>query len=111
MTITMTPQQVPLRTDPQGTLRVGRTRVSLDIVLTAFQAGASPEEIVHQLPVLDLGDVYAVIAFYLHNQAAVEAYLVAEQQAAAAIRQEIEARQQPDPLRARLLALRAARGQ
>src|SRR5262245_36124841 len=107
MTLAITTRPVPLRVDASGVARVGNTRISLDIVVAAFQAGASPEEIVHRLQTLDLGDVYAVIAFYLHNQSAVDAYMAEQQREADAIRKEIEARQHPDPLRARLLALRA----
>ena len=111
MTLAITAQPVPLRADAQGTIRVGQTRVSLDLVVVAFQQGASAEEIVQAWPTLDLGDVYAVLAFYLHNQAAVDAYLTEQQREAEAIRQEITARQHPDPLRARLLALRGQQSQ
>src|SRR5438046_2211471 len=111
MTLTITAQPPPLRTDARGTIRVANTRVSLDVVITAFLAGASDEEIAHRFHTLDLGDVYAAIAFYLHNQADVDAYLAEQQREADAIRQEIEARQHPDALRARLLELRAQRQQ
>jgi uncharacterized protein (DUF433 family) len=107
MTLAITAQPVPLRADAQGTIRGGQTRVSLDIVVAAFQQGASAEEIVQAWPTLDLGDVYGVLAFYLLKQAAVDSYLTEQQRDAEAIRQEITVRQHPDPLRARLLALRS----
>ncbi len=69
MTLTVPTQTLPLQTDAAGTLRVGATRVSLDVVLAAFNAGINPEEIVQRFPTLDLGDVYAIIGYYLHNQA------------------------------------------
>ena len=97
---------VPLRADASGTLRVGETRVSLDVVVAAFRAGASPEEITAEFPTLRLADVYTVLAFYLAHPAEVDAYLDAEQREASAIRRVVEARQHPDPLRARLLARR-----
>jgi hypothetical protein len=34
---------VPLREDPPGVFRVGRSRVLLELVLRAFKAGATPE--------------------------------------------------------------------
>ena len=111
MTLAITAQPVPLHADVHGTIRVGQTRVSLDLVVAAFQQGASAEEIVQAWPTLDLGDVYAVPAFYLHHQAAVDAYLTEQHQDAEAMRQEIMARRHPDPLRARLLALRGQQGQ
>src|SRR5205085_11163903 len=107
MTLTITALPVPLQTDAYGTVRVGDTRVSLEIVITAFQEGASPEEIVQQLPTLDLGDVYAVLAFYLHNQAAVDTYLQEQREATEKVLQELDARWSASPLRARLLKQRA----
>jgi uncharacterized protein (DUF433 family) len=104
--LVITDQPIPLRADTKGTIRIGQTRVSLDLVVAAFQQGASAEEIVQAWPTLDLGDVYAVLAFYLHNQAAADSYLLEQQQEAEAIHQQITTRQHPDPLRARLLALR-----
>src|SRR5690348_8395081 len=109
MTLTITAQPVPLRADKHGTIRVGNTRVSLEIVIAAFQDGASPEEIVQELPTLDLGDVYAVLAFYLHNQAAVDAYLQDQREATERVLEELDTRWKTDPLRARLLKYRAER--
>lgn len=45
LTITVVPVEVPLAADARGVLRVGDTRVSLDIVVNCFAAGQSPEEI------------------------------------------------------------------
>jgi uncharacterized protein (DUF433 family) len=104
--LVITDQPIPLRADTKGLIRIGQTRVNLDLVVAAFQQGASAEEIVQAWPTLDLGDVYAVLAFYLHNQAAADSYLLEQQQEAEAIHQQITTRQHPDPLRARLLALR-----
>ncbi len=110
MTLTITDLPVPLRSDAGGVLRVGNTRVGLDLVIAAFRDGAGAEEIVQQWPTLDLADVCAVISFYLYNQADVDAYLAAHQRAAEEIRASIEATQRPDPLRARLRDLRARSG-
>ena len=41
---------VPLVADAYGTLRVGATRVTLDVVVAAFEQGATPEEIVQDFP-------------------------------------------------------------
>lgn len=45
MTAPLTAFELPLRLDAQGTIRVGRSRVTLDIVIAAYQRGASPESI------------------------------------------------------------------
>jgi uncharacterized protein (DUF433 family) len=75
---------LPLETDPLpirvdqasgGALRVGPTRVTLQVVLTSFLQGSSPEEIVRQFPTLQLPDVYTVIGHYLRHRAEFDAYL------------------------------------
>ena len=78
MTLTIEAQPLPLRVEENGTVRIGRTRVTLDLLIEALESGDSPEEIVHHIPTLDLGDVYAVLAFYLHHRAEVAAYLAAQ---------------------------------
>ncbi len=57
------------------TLRVGKTRITLDTVVQAFNDGASPEEIVARFPSLTLGEAYAVIALYLEHRTDVDAYI------------------------------------
>ena len=59
-----------------GVWRVSGSRVSIDSVLNAFNAGATPEEIIWQFDTLELKDVYAVINFYLHNRERVDKYLL-----------------------------------
>jgi len=54
---------------------VAGTRVSLDSVVYAFLRGAAPEGIAQSYPVLSLEEVYGAIAFYLANQAEIDAML------------------------------------
>ena len=92
MTIqTIEPIPVPLRQDATGALRVGESRVLLEMVIHAFQAGATPEAIVQSYDTLALPDVYAVLAFYLIHQEDVHAYLARRDAEADALRREIEA--------------------
>ena len=65
MVLVVSADPVPLRTNGDGVVRVGSTRIPLDTVVTVFDLGASPEEIVQQFSALDLADVYAVIGYYL----------------------------------------------
>jgi uncharacterized protein (DUF433 family) len=51
----------PLNEDASGALRVGSSRVLLEIVVRAFQDGATPETIVQRYSTLELADVYAVL--------------------------------------------------
>lgn len=65
----------PLREDEAGAIRVGDSRVLLELVIRAFQDGASAESIVQRYSTLSLSDVYTTIGYYLRHQQAVEAYL------------------------------------
>jgi uncharacterized protein (DUF433 family) len=102
-------QAPPLRTDERGVVRVGDTRVTLESVLSAFQNGCGPEEIVLKYPSLRLADVYAVIAHALAHPEAVKAYLKSRDSASEAARADAERRFPPDGVRARLLSRRSAR--
>jgi uncharacterized protein (DUF433 family) len=106
MSLSFDDLSVPLQTDSQGVVRVGKTRVTLDTVIGAFRRGATPEEIVQDYSSLRLADIYTVIAFYLQNQPAVESYLHEQQQQGEAIQRQMEARFDPTGIRERLLARR-----
>jgi uncharacterized protein (DUF433 family) len=109
MNLVIQPPPVPLETKEGGVVRIAGTRVTLDTVVGAFSDGASAEEIVHQYPSLSLEDVYAVINYYLHNRASVDAYLSEYRQQGEKIRQEVETRFNPIGIRERLLARRSKR--
>ena len=80
----------PLREDSSGALRVGESRVLLELVIHAFEDGATPEVIVQRYSTLALPDVYAVIAYYLRHQSEVEAYMMQRKAATGETRQKIE---------------------
>jgi uncharacterized protein (DUF433 family) len=62
-------------------LYVAGTRVSLASVVHHFHLGASPETLFQKFPALgSLGAVYGAIAFYLDNQAMVDASLADQQE-------------------------------
>lgn len=58
----------PYVEESDGALRIAGTRVGLDSVVTHFQEGRSPEELVHSFPTVTLAQVYGTIAYYLENQ-------------------------------------------
>lgn len=101
-----TVERVPIQTDADGVVRVAGTRVTLDTLVAAFDAGATAEEIAQQYPSVALADVYSVITYYLRHQSDVYAYLQKRQQQAATVRQENERRFPPSGVRERLLARR-----
>jgi len=99
---------IPLRLDDQGGIRVGDTRILLELVIDAYREGATPETIVRWFDSLQLGDVYAVISYYLKHKDEVEDYLRRREDLAAEVRRTIEAGQPSRPdFRAELLARRA----
>ncbi|MDQ2808849.1 MAG: DUF433 domain-containing protein [Chloroflexota bacterium] len=109
MNLTITPEKVPLRTNADGTVLVGQTRVPLETVVHGYQQYQSPEAIVQSYSSLSLAEVYLVIAYYLQHEAEVDAYLAEQDHQAAAIRREIEAQPGYAGLRDRLLARQAER--
>ena len=68
-------EAIPLAKDSHGVYRVGGTRVTLDLVVRAFNRGATAEEIVQKFPSLELADVYQVIGYYLKNRGELGEYL------------------------------------
>jgi uncharacterized protein (DUF433 family) len=108
MSLSLQTKPVPLNWGEQGVLRVGPTRVSLDTVIYAYKQGATPEEIVADYSALDLSDVYAVIAYYLQNQAEVEDYLRQREAQREEVRLQMDSRFPQAGLRERLLARRQA---
>jgi uncharacterized protein (DUF433 family) len=99
-------ETVPFETHADGVIRVSRTRVTLDTLVAAFKDGATAEEIVQQYPSIPLADVYSVIGYYLRHQDATERYLAQRQNIATLVRNEVESRNNPIGIRARLLARR-----
>ena len=99
----------PLRQDDSGAVRIGKTQVLLELVIRAFEDGATPETIVQRYPSSTLADIYAVIAYYLRHRGLVDRYLAERERQAEAIRQRIEAHQGDlSEVRRRLLAQRSS---
>jgi uncharacterized protein (DUF433 family) len=65
----------PLIAGSDGVVRVSATRVSLETIVSAFDAGATAEEIVQQYPSLELASVYAVLSYILDNRVEIDAYV------------------------------------
>ena len=99
-------ERVPLRADTDGVVRIDGTRVTLDTLVAAFDAGATAEEIAQQYPSVALADVYSVISYYLHHKSEVQSYLAQREGAAAAVRDENVRRFDPAGVRDRLLSRR-----
>jgi uncharacterized protein (DUF433 family) len=101
----------PLRVDETGTIRVGNTRITLDVVLGYLLSGVRPEQVVAEewYPALSLADVHGVLAYYYRHQAEVDEYLRCRREEADQRQKEIEATQPSfAEVKARLLARRDA---
>lgn len=103
----LTIDPLPVHMDEEGVLRVGGTRVTLDLVVLAYQEGSTAEEIARQYTSLGLADVYGAISYYLRHRAEVGLYLEKREREAEEIQHRIETRFNPQGIRERLLARRA----
>jgi len=110
MALVIATEPVPFTIDPDGVALIGKTRVTLDTVVTAFLEGATAEEIIQQYPTLDLADVYSVIGYYLRRRPEIENYLQNGRQQAETVRKQNESRLDPYGIRDRLLARRVEKG-
>ena len=104
MEVTFATEAIPLSTDPDGVIRVGNTRVTLDTLVGAFSDGATAEEIVQKYPSLKLADVYQIIGYYLRRPMEFEGYFRQRKTEAETIRRQNETRFDPQGVRSRLLA-------
>ncbi len=93
MTFTIKPEAPPLKEDPSGAIRIGQTRVLLELVIQAFRDGATPEAIVQRYDTLNLPDVYAVIAYFLKHSAEVDEYISQRERKGNEVRSQIESQQ------------------
>ena len=101
-------EAIPLAQDAHGVYRIGGTRVTLDLVVRAFNRGATAEEIAWRYPALNLVDVYEVLGSCLKHQTDLDAYLKSREEQAEALRQS-HPEWSPIGLRDRLLASRNSR--
>lgn len=103
---TLVAQSPPLRMDSDGVVRVGGTRVTLDTLVEAYEAGATAEELVQAYDSLQLADVHAAISHYLRHRAAVDEYLVQRRAQAAQVREDNQKLTDQKDVRRRLLSRR-----
>jgi uncharacterized protein (DUF433 family) len=105
MNLVLEREAPPFREDESGAIRIGNTRILLELVIRAFQDGASPESIVQRYSTLSLCDAYTTIGYYLRHPQEIETYLNQREQLAEFVRQKLS-NTQPDLslIRSRLLA-------
>lgn len=79
-----------LRVDNEGVVRIGNSRVTLDLIVEQYEIGMAPEDMVRAYDTLDLADVHAAIAFYLRHRGEVAAYIECRKNEATALREKLE---------------------
>lgn len=99
---TIADEPIPLLLEPDGTLRLRGTRVTLESIVILFDTGATAEQIVESFPSVELADAYAVLTYCLRHRNAVDAYLANRQAEAEEVRRRIQSRFDQTGLRERL---------
>jgi uncharacterized protein (DUF433 family) len=111
MSIIIHSDPVPLRADESGTIRVGQSRITLDVLLDYYQQGVSPEQLAsaEYFSTLSLSDVHGALAYYHRHKAELDEYLRQRREEADRLQQEIEAANAPflAQMKARLEETRA----
>ncbi|MCC5622677.1 DUF433 domain-containing protein [Nostoc sp. CHAB 5715] len=94
--------------DPDD-IRIKGHRIGIDNVIQYYLQGYSPEQIIEELPSLNLEKIYATLTYYLHNRVEIDAYMLRLAKWREQRYQESSAN--PSPLMQRLRALKAQREQ
>lgn len=90
MSLVIQIENPPIQIDESGSLRVGSSKVLLELVIRAFKNGATPETIVQRYSTTNLADVYGVIGYYLNHKEDIENYLLEREEKAKEIQKKIE---------------------
>jgi uncharacterized protein (DUF433 family) len=94
--------------DPDD-IRIKGHRIGIDDVIDYYLQGYTPEQILEDLPSLDLEKIHATITYYLHNRAEIDAYML--RLARWREQRYQEAAANPSPMIQRLRAMKAQREQ
>ncbi|MBG1271669.1 DUF433 domain-containing protein [Nostoc sp. WHI] len=94
--------------DPDD-IRIKGHRIGIDNVIQYYLQGYSAEQILEELPSLNLEKIYATLAYYLHNRVEIDAYILRLAKWREQRYQESSAN--PSPLMQRLRTLKAQREQ
>lgn len=61
--------------DPDD-IRIKGHRIGIDHVIQYYLQGYSPEQILEELPSLNLEKIYATLTYYLQNRSEIDAYML-----------------------------------
>lgn len=103
MELHLGPESPPLDWESEtGTARLRRSRLTLDLFVSAMRRGLSARGIAKQLGVPSIADVHSLMSYCLRHAAEVDAYLDRRDREANELRAAVEARRGPNPSRAEL---------
>ena len=88
-------------------IRIKGHRIGIDDVINYYLQGYSPEQILAELPSLNLEKIHATITYYLRNRTEIDAYMA--RLAAWREQRYQEDRANPSPVVQRLRAMKAQR--
>ncbi len=57
-------------------IRIKGHRIGIDDVIKYYLEGFTPEQILEELPSLNLEKIHATITYYLHNRREIDAYML-----------------------------------
>src|SRR5258708_2002077 len=60
---------------PDGSIRVGASRIPIERIVYAYNAGETPEEMNENFETLTLPEIYGTITYYLRHQEDVDRYI------------------------------------
>src|SRR5205085_12039365 len=69
----------PFRVDKEDAIRIGKSSVTIDLLVREYEGGMSSEEISGSRRSLVLADVYSALAYYLRYRKEIKAYLARRQ--------------------------------
>lgn len=105
MTLTLVETAPPITAWPDGTYRIGSTKVLLEAFIWVYtHEHKTAEQLVDEWPVVTLQQAHAVLAYYLANKDEVDAYVEAQRLKNERLREE-DALRLPEPLREKLRSL------
>ena len=91
MSLTLGTEEIPLTRDASGTIRVGKTRISLESVAYAYQEEPSAAAVQEAYPSLSLSDIHLVLGYCLRHPEELKEYLEEQRRSGSQIRLEMEA--------------------
>jgi uncharacterized protein (DUF433 family) len=80
MSITLETLHVPLSTLSDGSLVITGTRLPLELLISDYQRGLTPQQLANHYSGLSLGDVYGVLAYYHQHREQVNHYVIQQEQ-------------------------------